>query len=53
MKFRSLTGTGLRFTLVNNDSLKTRLYIGVLYMFEYEEETTGKINRDHRNSNYI
>lgn len=53
MKFRSLTGTGPRFTVVNNDSTKTRLYIGMLYMYEYEEETTGKINRAHRNSNYI
>ncbi len=53
MKFRSLTGTGPRFTVVNNDSLKTRLFIGMLYMFEYEEETTGKINRAHRNSNYV
>ncbi len=53
MKFRSLSGTGPRFTIVKNDSLKTRLFIGVLYMYEYEEETTGKINRTHRNSNYI
>lgn len=53
MKFRSLTGTGPRFTVFKNDSLKTRLYIGVLYMYEYEEESTGKINRHHRNSNYV
>lgn len=53
MKFRSLTGTGPRFSVINNDSLKTRLFIGMLYMYEYEEETTGKINRAHRNSNYI
>jgi hypothetical protein len=53
MKFRSLTGTGPRFTVFNNDSLKTRLFIGMLYMFEYEEESTGKINRAHRTSNYV
>lgn len=53
MKFRYLTGTGPRFSVIKNDSLKTRLFIGVLYMFEYEEETTGKINLALRNSNYV
>ena len=49
--FRSLTGTGLRWNIYEKDSL--RLYFGSLAMTEYEEETTGIINRALRLSNYL
>jgi hypothetical protein len=51
--FRTIFGGGPRFTIVQNDSTNMRLFVGTLYMYEYEEETTGVINRDHRISAYI
>jgi hypothetical protein len=51
--FRSLFGVGPRFNLIQNDTVNSRLFIGTQYMYEYEEESTGKINRDHRISSYV
>lgn len=48
---RTLLGTGPRFRLVKSD--KVRLYLGTLYMYEYEEVTGESINRDHRMSSYL
>ncbi|MEX0813396.1 MAG: DUF481 domain-containing protein [Chitinophagales bacterium] len=53
IQFRSLLGTGPRIRIFENDSSKTRMYFGPLYMYEYEEETTGIINRVHRMSAYV
>lgn len=52
LKWRGLAGTGPRFTIIQNE--KARLYIGTLYMYEYEQERESSIiYRDHRFSNYI
>lgn len=52
LKWRGLAGAGPRFTLLQNE--KGRLYIGTLYMFEYEQERESEIiYRDHRLSNYV
>lgn len=51
--FRSLFGVGPRFNIIQNDSTNTRLFVGTQYMYEYEEESTGRINRDHRISSYV
>lgn len=48
---RFLNGIGPRFSLLKTDS--THLYIGTLYMYEYETETTPKLNTDNRLSIYI
>lgn len=49
IKFRGLNGMGPRFSVINNDSTETQLFIGTHYMYEYEEETyEGIINRHHR-----
>lgn len=57
---RSLTGTGLRFQLVKNDTAS--LYLGAIMIYEYEEEFEGAsgkpteidlINRDPRASLYV
>lgn len=50
--FRSLTGAGARFTVIDNDSTKSKLFVGLSYMYEYEEETTGKLVRAHRANLY-
>jgi len=52
LKLRILNGYGPRFALINNDSTETRLFIGLAYMAEYEEEANGKINRTHRGNLY-
>ena len=52
IQLRMLSGAGPRFRIVQNDSLYC--FIGSLYMFEYEEESTpGIIHRDHRISSYL
>lgn len=51
IKGRYLNGFGPRFSVLKSDSLK--LFVGTLYMYEYEEETTGIINNHHRMSSYI
>jgi hypothetical protein len=51
--FRTLHGAGMRFAVLNNDSAKTKLFAGLSYMYEYEEETTGKIIRAHRANFYF
>jgi hypothetical protein len=52
LRNRVLTGAGPRFTIVNNDSTNTRLFLGLAYMAEYEEESKGKVNRAHRGNVY-
>lgn len=49
--FRHLTGAGLRWNVLENDSLK--LWVGSLPMYEYEELTTGIIERNFRQSSYV
>lgn len=54
VKIRVLNGTGPRFQLLKTDS--SHLYIGALYMYEYEETTDLEnltFNKDHRLSTYI
>ena len=51
IQFRHLTGAGLRWNAVENDSLK--LWVGTLPMYEYEELTTGIIERNLRQSSYV
>ena len=51
IRFRHLTGLGLRWNVTENDSLK--LWLGSLPMFEYEEVTTGVIERNFRKSSYL
>jgi hypothetical protein len=48
---RYLIGVGPRFTVLSKDSV--RLFIGTLYMFERELETTDLLNIHHRNSTYV
>jgi hypothetical protein len=48
---RYLNATGGRFKIADKDSI--RLFFGSLYMFEREQETTGKLNFHHRLSNYL
>jgi hypothetical protein len=49
--FRHLTGAGLRYSPIDRDSIK--LWCGTLPMFEYEELTTGIIERNLRQSSYL
>lgn len=51
--FRALHGAGARMTVLNNDSSRTKLFAGLSYMHEYEEETTGRIVRAHRANLYL
>ncbi|MEL6132472.1 MAG: DUF481 domain-containing protein [Bacteroidota bacterium] len=61
IKNRVLSGVGSRFRVAESDSFS--LYLGLIYMYEYEEEfqnTTepkptlrDEINRDHRLSTYV
>ena len=49
---RALGGTGLRFKLTQYEH--ARFYLGIAYMYEYEELLEPKvIKRDHRNSSYF
>lgn len=51
---RGLGGVGLRWELLNTDS--STLYLGALYMYEYEENSpldSTIYHRDHRMSTYI
>lgn len=49
--FRHLTGAGLRYSPIDQDSIK--LWCGTLPMFEYEELTTDAIERNIRQSSYL
>jgi len=53
MRFRLLTGAGPRFSILENDSVRTRLFAGTSVMAEYEEETTGVVNRAMRMSQFL
>ena len=50
---RYLTGTGPRFKILDTKEDSIKVYFGVMYMPEYEEETTDIINRHHRVSNML
>ncbi len=51
IKLRALLGSGGRFLLSGKS--KHSIYAGVAYMFEYDEEATEAIHRDHRMSSYL
>ncbi len=52
LQWRGLAGAGPRFTLMQSD--QGRLFLGTLYMYEYEEERgSGIIYREHRLSSYL
>lgn len=53
MRFRWLTGAGPRFSILESDSVRTRLFAGTSVMAEYEEETTGIVNRAMRLSQFL
>ncbi len=48
---RGLLGSGGRFRLTGQS--KQSAYLGIAYMFEYDEETNGPIHHDHRMSSYL
>lgn len=51
---RGLSGTGLRWELLDTDSIN--LYLGALYMYDYEKNSpldSVVYNQDHRMSTYI
>ena len=59
LRLRSLLGTGPRFSLLPAAS-RQRMFLGTLYMYEYDEETEQKeegeiviYHRDHRLSTYL
>jgi len=52
LKVRFLAGTGLRFQIV--DAAEQKAFLGLLYMYEFNEETDPKVfRRDHRLSSYL
>jgi hypothetical protein len=52
IKLRWLIGSGPMFKLYNKE--KTKIRVGSIYMYEYEEEAgTDIIHRNHRLSNYL
>lgn len=52
LRFRGLSGTGPRFNLL--DKKGGSLFLGTLYMFQYEElSESNTIYRDHRLSSYL
>jgi hypothetical protein len=53
VRFRFLAGAGPRFSVLDRDSVRTRLFVGTSVMAEYEEETTGIVNRSMRLSQFV
>ena len=52
LQLRALAGTGPRLKLFSFD--RNRVYVGALYMYEYDEVASGEIiYRDHRLSSYL
>lgn len=52
IKLRALAGSGLRFRILHKDD--QRAYLGVTYMFEYDEESEAEIiHNDSRLSTYL
>ncbi len=51
IKLRGLLGSGGRFRLTG--SSKQSAYLGLAYMFEYDEEAGEAIRHDHRMSSYL
>ncbi len=52
IKLRGLLGSGSRFRLTASNS-KQSAYLGIAYMFEYDEEVSEIIHHDHRLSSYL
>lgn len=50
---RYLAGTGPLFKIIDADQDSVNLYYSTAYMLEYEEETTGVINRHQRWNNML
>lgn len=50
---RYLMGIGPRLHIFDSEKDSVKLHLGVHYMREYEEETTGKFNRHHRINNVL
>lgn len=50
---RYLMGMGSRLHIFDSDKDSVKLHLSVHYMREYEEETTGIINRHHRLNNVL
>lgn len=54
LKLRALMGGGLRRRLFGTNQGRNRAYLGILYMYEYDEMSdSDTFYRDHRLSNYI
>jgi len=53
MGLRYVAGAGPRFSVLDRDSVRTRLFVGTSVMAEYEEETTGVVNRAMRLSQFV
>lgn len=53
IKGRYLAGTGPLFKIIETKEDSINVFIGTMYMPEYEEETTDKINRHHRWNNML
>ncbi|WP_116127534.1 DUF481 domain-containing protein [Lewinella sp. IMCC34183] len=52
LQLRTLAGTGPRLKLLSVD--RNRVYVGTLYMYEYDEVASGEIiYRSHRLSSYL
>lgn len=52
IKIRGLAGTGFRFRFFNRP--KRKMYLGITYMYEYDEESQNEItHRHHRMSSYL
>ncbi len=51
IQLRWLKGTGPRFKLYKKK--KSKAYVGVMGMYEYEQEQTGTVRRDFRGSSYL
>lgn len=52
IKIRALAGTGLRFRLFGDK--KNRMYLGLSYMYEYDEEKNNEIaHHDSRMNSYV
>lgn len=51
IKLRTLAGTGPRFQIINSN--KSKMHLGVSYMYEYDEEKNGEIHQDNRMSSYL
>jgi hypothetical protein len=51
IKLRALGGTGPRFRIANKE--KQQLFVGLSYMYEYDEEKNGIVHQDSRLNSYL